>query len=78
MNFMMAVKHAVIGYGIRRACWQPSAILSMDNFGNFYWLSMPAYLRVNDDRAAKLLGPDATFDLQDCDIIATDWVTVSG
>lgn len=79
MNFMMAVKHAVIGYGIRRAEWKqvhggPDLILTLDHTGEFYWCTAP--VPENTNRPVQLLGPDMNHDLLSADIKAEDWEVI--
>ena len=72
MNFLNAIRHAAIGYGIRRKPWPENSILSLDNACVLRWLHK---INVRDDEC-KLLGPDTTLDLQAWDIVACDWDTV--
>ena len=72
MNFLNAIRHAAIGYGIRRKAWaNEDAILTLDNFAELYWMHTTAR---NDP--AKLAGPDRTYDLSVEDLQAKDWETV--
>lgn len=70
MNFIKAVQHATIGYGIRRKAWAPHAILSLGNLGEFYWLNDTFR---TTETPVQLCGPDKAFDLQPHDLQATDW-----
>jgi len=70
MNFLNAIRHAAIGYGIRRKIWGSDSILSMDNGCCLWWIN------TQEDREARLLGPDRSLDLTAEDIQATDWETV--
>ncbi len=78
MNFLSAIKHAAIDYGIRRRAWQKEAILSMSNGATccLYWLNIPKEGRGESDAPVKLCGPDKTYDLQPEDITATDWEVI--
>lgn len=75
MNFIKAIQHATIGYGIRRRSWRQDAVLTVDNFGDLYWTS-----GVGTDTPVKLgvsgPGVDMTFDLNVEDIQARDWEVV--
>ncbi len=84
MNFLSAIKHAAIDYGIRRTCWQKDAILCLGNGSQsceLYWLNVPKGSSLGrgqyaNDSPAKLCGPDKAFDLSPEDIAATDWETI--
>ncbi len=82
MNFLCAIKHAAIDYGIRRRAWVPGAILSLGNgaYGNgpdLYWLEgLVPWDKGGDGRPAVLLGPDKTYDITEEDIKAIDWETI--
>lgn len=82
MNFIKAIQHATIGYGIRRAEWVrtqpddwPDLILHLDCDG-LRWVNTP------DGRAnvllppVKLCGEDINYDLLVQDITADDWQVV--
>lgn len=71
MNFIKAVQHGTIGYGIRRRSWRQGAILSVGNSGELYWIE-----GVGTDTPVKLCGPDKAFDLSVEDIQAQDWEVV--
>lgn len=75
MNFLSAVKHAAIDYGIRRRAWaRQDAILCLGNGTKgceLYWTS-----GVGTDTPVKLCGSDRTFDLSVEDIQAQDWEVV--
>ena len=71
MNFIAAVQHATIGYGIRRKRWSDKSILALGPDGHsFEWLESTT------PDPVKLLGPDLTYDLTPDDIMAEDWETV--
>lgn len=81
MNFLSAIKHAVIGYGIRRKVWQKDAILYLGSGGQdaLYWIYIPGAMR--NERggrgdSVKLCGPDKSYDLQPEDITADDWEAI--
>lgn len=78
MNFLCAIKHAAINYGIRRRVWVSSAILSLSNGCELYWLETSKGGKHGDDLnpPCKLLGPDKAYDLQPEDIVAQDWEVV--
>lgn len=71
MNFLKAILHAGIGYGIRRKAWPPKAILSLDNFGELHWIDA-----VEEESRCRLLTGDLSWDLSPEDIQANDWETV--
>lgn len=71
MNFIKAIQHATIGYGIRRKSWRDGATITIDNFGDLYWVE-----GVGMDVPIKLCGRDAGFDLSPEDIRAQDWEAV--
>lgn len=71
MNFIKAVRHGTIGYGIRRRMWTRDAILTVDNFGELYWTN-----GVCTNTPVMLCGPDKAFDLSVEDIQAQDWEVV--
>lgn len=75
MNFLSAIKHAAIDYGIRRRAWaRRDAILCLGNGTNgceLYWID-----GVGKDTPVKLCGTDAAFDLIVEDIQAQDWEVV--
>lgn len=70
MNFLKAIQHATIGYGIRRKCWGPKAILSLDNFARLYWLNSDCRL------SAIFVQETDSYNLSLEDINSTDWETV--
>jgi hypothetical protein len=66
MNFLTAIKHAAIGYGIRRKSWpEENAILHLDNLNDLRW--------VRSGVLCLLLGNPHDFDLTKEDIQAKDW-----
>jgi hypothetical protein len=69
MNFIQAVQHGSIGYGIRRAIWPKDVILTVNNFGGFDWML---------GGEAELLGDDPASDLSVEDVKSEDWVTIRG
>lgn len=82
MDFIKAIQHATIGYGIRRAEWKrsvhedvtgPDLILHLDHDG-LRWVNTP------DGRAngtpIKLCGDDMNYDLMAEDITADDWQVI--
>lgn len=74
MNFISAIKHATIDYGIRRRSWREGAILCLGNGHDtcqLYWIE-----GIGRDTPVKLCGPDKSFDLSVEDIQAQDWETV--
>lgn len=81
MNFLSAIKHAAIDYGIRRVVWPKYAILSLGN-GNrgdtcqLYWLNVSKDQAAPCHEPVKLCGPDLTYDLSPEDIAATDWEVI--
>lgn len=81
MNFLSAIKHAIICYGIRRKVWVSGAILSLGNGHTsdtcqLYWLDREKDGKRCVDPPCKLLGPDKTHDLQAEDLIALDWEAI--
>ena len=70
MNFLAAIKHAAIGYGIRRKVWHSKAILHLNNLCELEWCCDC------DSHIAPLLGPDPAASVNAEDIKATDWETV--
>ncbi len=79
MNFISAIKHAAIDYGIRRRAWQKEAILCLGNGSQsceLYWLNIPKEGRMERDAPCRILGPDKTYDLQPEDVTATDWEVI--
>lgn len=68
MNFLVAVQHATIGYGIRRRVWPPKAMLYMQTY-ELYWVD-------GSDTPVKLLGDSVTADLQKEDIQGEDWEAI--
>ncbi len=71
MNFIKAIQHATIGYGIRRKAWRerPDCFLHLRDDGDLEW----------DDPETipcKLLGNDLAADLLPEDITATDWEAI--
>jgi hypothetical protein len=69
MNFLTAIKHAAIGYGIRRKGWEDEdAILYLDNFNELVW--------VHSGVTCTLIGDPEDFDLTVEDIKAKDWETI--
>lgn len=80
MNFLSAIKHAVIDYGIRRAAWHKDAILYLGNGSQgceMYWLPRPEDNEHTVNQSPmRLCGPDKTLDIQPEDIVATDWEAI--
>ena len=86
MNFISALKHAMIDYGIRRKAWPKEAILSLCNGHDscqLYWLDHTKGGNRDRSRPAsywldpvKLCGPDLTFDLTPEDLQANDWEAI--
>lgn len=74
MNFIKAIQHATIGYGIRRIEWRlnPNCWLSLDNFGDLQWCE------ANVAGPARLVPVDIDLavDITAEDIRATDWETL--
>lgn len=71
MNFLAAILHAGIGYGIRRKSWNKDAVLYLDNLKVLRWLYGNA-----KDEEARLLGPEVSIDVTSEDVRAKDWETV--
>lgn len=69
MNFINAILHVNIGYGIRRMSWQEGAILHLGGGQKLFWLG-------KEREPVTLLGDDETHDLNAEDLKATDWETV--
>jgi hypothetical protein len=77
MNFITAIQHLPLGYGIRRKPWNKEAILMQpDQAGVLIWMysHLPAKLR--PDLQHPFTSHEATDSITCCDIIATDWETV--
>lgn len=70
MNFLNAIRHAAIGYGIRRKSWPDGWILSIDNACRLWWLPMAP------GRQDEMCGLLDDHGLDDGDITAEDWTTV--
>jgi hypothetical protein len=74
MNFINAIQHATIGYGIRRRAWRENdrCWLTLDNFGNLQWCEG------NVGGEARLIPIiiDPSRDMIDEDIRALDWEAV--
>lgn len=77
MNFIRAIQHTALGYGIRRKEWRdnPDCYLCLQG-GNLVW-SYNFVKRLQDNGhkrlIPKLLGPDFDVDIQEQDIRAEDW-----
>lgn len=71
MNFIGAIQHATIGYGIRRRIWAARVLLHLQDH-DLVWLEEPP----SGNNVCELLGPDKFYHLQPEDITATDWETV--
>lgn len=71
MNFIAAIQHASIGYGIRRKAWRENVNcwLILVNH-ELHWCEG------NVASVARLLGDDITCDLLAEDIAAGDWETL--
>lgn len=69
MNFLSAIKHATIGYGIRRQDWPPKALLHLDTLGELRWVC-------GGNQVAPLLGTDTGLSINEEDIKAKDWETI--
>lgn len=67
MNFLNAIKHAAIGYGIRRQGWANN--LHLTHNGELKW--------VGQTMKCSMLGGDTAWDLNKGDITALDWETVT-
>lgn len=79
MNFLSAIKHASIGYAIRRKVWRDNAMLHLDK-DNLYWINctmtgMVVYYPYTDDPCI-VLGTDKGFDLTEEDIKSLDWEVI--
>jgi hypothetical protein len=75
MNFIAAIQHAGIGYGIRRTCWHGDAILHTNNMHELPWLTrkgedQPYAAPFAKDRAQS--AHEITME----DVMAQDWDTV--
>lgn len=71
MNFVAAIQHATIGYGIRRKAWGPKAFLYLHDGNTLRWGHFDDQVETCD-----LLGPSRTMDLQASDITGTDWEVI--
>jgi hypothetical protein len=65
MNFIAAIQHTTIGYGIRRRTWPSKAILYIDNLHILRWME--------NEEECKILGVEVTMNLTAEDLTATDW-----
>lgn len=72
MNFIKAIQHATIGYGIRRKSWEVpfDTFLLLDHTGRLMWSPN------NVADFAILMGNDPATDLNAEDLQATDWETI--
>jgi hypothetical protein len=68
MNFLTAIKHAAIGYGIRRKPWEEGYILHLNYSGELEWLACGS--------TCPLLDGDTGWDLTEHDIKSKDWETI--
>lgn len=68
MNFIAAIQHATIGYGIRRKAWHENSILHLGDGAALYW--------THSKYQVALLGTDHGFDVNAADIAATDWEAI--
>lgn len=76
MNFITAIQHATIGYGIRRQTWILSRWMLLDDSGHhLIWNIVPNGYGTRDGNIT-LLGPDPSWDITEEDIKATDWEAV--
>lgn len=72
MNFLAALKHAIIGYGIRRKSWpNKDAILHFTNLNDLEWLN-----RVSEHTGPCVLLGRRASDLHSDDLTAIDWETI--
>lgn len=72
MNFLSAIKHAAIGYGIRRKSWDDRCILHLNNMGELEWVGH--YHKDREGKEANLFSSD--YGIVKEDITANDWETV--
>lgn len=82
MNFISALLHANIGYGIRRKAWHEKAVLYLEQT-QLFWMDDAKKQRTKfvEPQAGKsnevrLCGPDLTFDLQPEDFNGIDWEVI--
>jgi hypothetical protein len=78
MNFIAAIQHAAIGYGIRRKAWRNDAILMLEN-NQLHWIKDRNGVETPNNgiwNECKLMGADITHDLTAEDIAAQDWEAI--
>lgn len=87
MNFIKAIQHATIGYGIRRKEWHERNILSLDegiilsldegmvNPG-LVWVDGAHFSNADHVGLRCKIGGEFEFDLNAADLMATDWEVV--
>jgi hypothetical protein len=69
VNFLTAIKHAAIGYGIARKGWGDEGVcLYLDDCSDLRW--------THNEQPCRLMGPSETLDLTKEDIQAKDWETI--
>jgi hypothetical protein len=69
VNFLTAIKHAAIGYGIARKGWGDEGVcLYLDDCSDLRW--------VHSGVTCTLIGDPEDFDLTVEDIKAKDWETI--
>lgn len=71
MNFIRAIQHATIGYGIRRKVWS-----SNEHCWLYLHNDQLQWAEGNIACSCNLLGKDLSADLIEEDITATDWETI--
>jgi hypothetical protein len=79
MNFIAAIQHATIGYGIRRKAWKHDVILMLHNGSELHWLKDRNGVSVENFGTwtqCHVLGSDKTHDLTAEDIAAQDWEAI--
>lgn len=75
MNFIAAIQHATIGYGIRRKAWNNTdAILHLNDKAELHWV--PAIHNPEHQAPVKLGHGDICYDLTQSDIAANDWEAI--